>query len=166
MQSRVGRIWLAVLPAVLLMGSVAQAQVLPGLATNERSLGSRVRQAPGPIATAVTDAPSLQSAAIRTGGGGQKGAAIGALVGAGVAAGITYWAASDYGNNEGGRFCTGCFVQWGAVTIPAGALVGAIVGHFVGGSLSAPQQGPRRPEAWLAPAIGRHGGGAVLSIRY
>lgn len=56
--------------------------------------------------------------------------AIGWSVLAGViaATSATAWAAQSYGENEGGKFCTNCFVQWGAVAIPAGAGIGALVG--------------------------------------
>ena len=44
------------------------------------------------------------------------------------AAGI---AASRYGRNEGGSFCTRCFVQWSAISVPIGAGVGAAVGYII-----------------------------------
>ena len=39
--------------------------------------------------------------------------------------------AARYGDNEGGRFCGACFVEWSAVTVPAGAGIGAAVGYFI-----------------------------------
>ena len=60
-----------------------------------------------------------------------KGVMIGALIGAGAALGVTAWAASTYGENEGGRFCGRCMVQWSVVTVPIGAAVGAGIGWGV-----------------------------------
>jgi hypothetical protein len=122
--------------------------------------------APGPIATAVAATGGLWTSPAPPGNGGRKGALIGAAVGAGAAAAVTYWAAATYGENEGGRFCTGCFMQWGAASIPVGALVGALVGHALGGSSGAPQYAPRTPRTFIAPAIGRRGGAVTVAVRY
>jgi hypothetical protein len=61
-------------------------------------------------------------------------AARGALIGAGAAAGIAAVAAARYGENEAGRFCGGCFVQWSAIAVPVGAGAGAAIGWGVGRS--------------------------------
>ena len=64
----------------------------------------------------------------RAGSGG--GAAMkGAWIGAGAALAMTALAAARYGENEGGRFCGTCLVQWSVLTVPVGALVGAGVGY-------------------------------------
>lgn len=60
--------------------------------------------------------------------GGVSPVAIGAIIGAALAAGLTYSAAATYGENEGGGFCGGCFVQWSVISVPVGAAAGAAVG--------------------------------------
>ncbi len=55
------------------------------------------------------------------------GIAIGVVAGLALSGG----AAARYGENEGGSFCGPCFVQWSAVTVPAGAALGALVGYLV-----------------------------------
>lgn len=66
---------------------------------------------------------------IRRSGG--HATAWGTAIGAGAAMSVTYWAAASYGENEGGRFCGGCFLQWGAASIPAGTAIGAGVGFAI-----------------------------------
>jgi hypothetical protein len=66
---------------------------------------------------------------IRRAGGHAVG--IGMLTGAGVALASTVAAASSYGENEGGRFCTRCFVQWSAVAVPVGIAAGAGIGFAI-----------------------------------
>jgi hypothetical protein len=57
------------------------------------------------------------------------GWAIAAGIGAGVAgAGI---AAARYGGNEGGAFCSRCFVEWSAFSVPIGAGIGAAIGYAI-----------------------------------
>lgn len=123
--------------------------------------GASHAPASGPIAAAVrrsvlpsTPAPS----------GVRKGTWIGALIGASGAAAVTYWAAKTYGENEAGGFCEPCFVQWGAWTIPAGALVGAVIGSQLSRSI-APHHGPPSRQTLVAPIVARRGGGVVVSIR-
>ena len=65
--------------------------------------------------------------------------AIGTLIGAGGAAALTAVAAAQYGANEGGRFCIPCLAQWGMITIPVGAGIGAGVGWIVKASSSGTQ---------------------------
>lgn len=67
-----------------------------------------------------TSAPSRTSA---------MGWSIAAGIGAGV--GLAGVAASKHGSNEGGEFCTRCFVQWSAVSIPVGAGIGAVTGYLI-----------------------------------
>ncbi len=55
----------------------------------------------------------------------------GIAIGIGGGIGLTGAAASRYGNNEGGKFCTRCFVQWSAVAVPVGAGIGAAVGYLI-----------------------------------
>lgn len=52
----------------------------------------------------------------------------GALAGAAGGALAAWAAASKYGENETGGVCSICFLQWGAVAIPAGAAGGALIG--------------------------------------
>ena len=94
-----------------------------------------------------------------------RGMLIGALAGAAAATSVTYWAANLYGNNEGGEFCSACFWTWGAVSIPAGAIVGSLVGKLIG-SAASPQSAPRVSHTFVTPVIGRRGGGVVVSVRY
>jgi hypothetical protein len=126
---------------------------------------ARVEPGPGPIAAAVrtrVPAPAIQAQR-----GGKKGPWIGALIGAGGAAAVTYWAAKTYGENEPGGFCEQCFVQWGAFAIPAGALVGAVVGWTISHTAGPhPSTAPPPRKALIAPVAGRRGGGVVVSVRY
>ena len=120
--------------------------------------------APGPLAEAARTADF--QAVVRSGpGGGRKGAAIGAIVGASTAAAVTAWAANEYGNNEGGSFCTPCLFAWGVYSVPVGALVGAAVGGLIGHA-SSPQTAPRVPHTVVAPVVGRHGGAVMVRVRY
>lgn len=59
--------------------------------------------------------------------------AIGWGIAAGIVAGaaVTAYGAQRSGENETGQFCTSCFVQWGAIAVPAGAGVGALVGLLI-----------------------------------
>lgn len=73
-----------------------------------------------------------------------KGALVGALIGAGAALIVTGWAAASYGENEGGKFCTPCMVQWSALSVPVGAGLGAGIGFAVATvRQSAGPSGPR-----------------------
>ena len=66
--------------------------------------------------------------------------AIGTLIGAGGAAALTAVAAAQYGANEGGRFCIPCLAQWGMITVPVGAGIGAGIGWIVKAASPDPQQ--------------------------
>jgi hypothetical protein len=64
---------------------------------------------------------------------GNKKSALGWSIAAGAAAGLGMAGvgAARYGDNEGGTFCTRCFVEWSAVSIPVGAGIGAAVGYLI-----------------------------------
>jgi hypothetical protein len=103
---------------------------------------------------------------IRRAGG--HAVAFGAAIGAAGAFAVTAWAASSYGENEGGSFCSGCLAQWGAIAVPAGAGIGAAIGLAIERArrttlLIAPR--PRRTVD-LIPLVGRSGAGVVLSARF
>ena len=120
-------------------------------------------QAEGPIATAIRHV-SWQATVVSQPHHGRN-TFIGAMIGAGSAAAVTYWAAKSYGENEAGGFCEGCFLQWGAWAIPAGALVGAAVGSVIS-HVASPQRSPRPGQAFVAPVAGRRAAGVVVSFRY
>jgi hypothetical protein len=63
----------------------------------------------------------------------RRGSAIrwGVVLGIGTGVAVSAAAASRYGENEGGEFCTRCFVQWSAISVPVGAGIGAAVGYLV-----------------------------------
>jgi len=82
---------------------------------------------------------------IRRAGGHAAG--WGALIGGSVAFVATYAAASKYGENERGKICGPCLVQWGAFAVPAGAGIGALVGLTIERS--------QREIVYLAPRPGR-----------
>jgi hypothetical protein len=65
--------------------------------------------------------------------GMSKRSAMGWAIAAGIAGGIgvSAIAASKYGDNETGQFCTRCFMQWSAISIPVGAGIGAGVGYLI-----------------------------------
>jgi hypothetical protein len=103
---------------------------------------------------------------IRRAGGHAVG--FGAAIGAAGAFAVTAWAASRYGDNEGGSFCSGCLAQWGAIAVPAGAGIGAAIGLAIEQArrttlLTAPRP---RPTVDLIPMVSRSGAGIVLSARF
>jgi hypothetical protein len=139
--------------------------LLIGLVIGSLFAPTAFAQAP-PSAAGPQTSTSLRDArwtSSSSSGGGHKGGWIGAAIGAGVATAGTYWAAKTYGENEAGGFCEGCFAAWGAIAIPAGALVGAIVG-----SLIDRDNASRAPygKTVVAPVVGPRGGGVLVSIRY
>ena len=93
-------------------------------------------------------------------------AAWGGLIGGVTAAGATAWGAATYGGNEGGRFCTGCFVHWSTFTVPAGVAIGAGIGFAV--DLVRRQTASRRTagRVVLAPVVTKRGGGVFVSTRF
>jgi hypothetical protein len=90
-------------------------------------------------------------------GGGNRAPIIGALIGAGAALGFTAFAASKYGENEGGEFCARCMVQWSALTVPVGALAGVGIGWGVGRA---------RRTVTAAPIVSKSAKGIVISARF
>ena len=92
--------------------------------------------------------------------GDGKSVGIGAAIGAGVAAGGTALIASNYGENEGTKFCHGCFYQWGVLTIPAGAVIGATIGWGVGRA--------RKPKksVTFAPVVTKKARGLFVTARF
>jgi hypothetical protein len=104
-------------------------------------------------------------AAIRRAGGHAVG--LGVLTGASAALVSTYAAANSYGDNEGGRFCTRCFVQWSAVAVPIGAAVGAGIGFAI--------EARRRRTIYLAadptrvsvaPVVSPRWNGIIVSLQF
>jgi hypothetical protein len=73
--------------------------------------------------------PETEVRSIQRGFGHSK--LYGALIGAAAGIVVTSLAANSYGNNEGGRFCNACFVQWGAGIVPASAGIGVAVGAVI-----------------------------------
>jgi len=86
-----------------------------------------------------------------------KAVLIGALVGAGAALALTAAAASEYGNNEGGEFCSRCMVQWSAVTVPVGAAIGAGIGFGVKRA---------RRSVTATPIVTRRAAGVMVFARF
>jgi hypothetical protein len=91
-------------------------------------------QTPGPLELerretrrSVARAPGTQVQ------GKSRRSAVGWGILGGVVAGVAIASlgASRYAENEGGRFCTRCFVTWSAVTVPVGAGAGAVAGYLV-----------------------------------
>jgi hypothetical protein len=76
---------------------------------------------------AVATLPGNGSAGRSKGHAMRWGIAIG--IGAGVA--VAGASAARYGENEGGRFCGACFIRWSAISVPAGAGIGAAVGFLI-----------------------------------
>lgn len=109
-------------------------------------------------ATVVPPAPRLS---------GPGPVVTGALIGAGVGVVATALAASAYGENEGGRFCGRCFVEWGVVAVPVGAGVGAAVGALFRAVSHRPNL--KRPAARYitgSPVFRRRGAGVVVTARF
>jgi hypothetical protein len=77
--------------------------------------------------------PERRSTAIVQTGTNPSRHAIGWAIasGIGAGAGVAAVAASRYGENETGTFCTRCFAEWSAISIPIGAGVGAAIGYVV-----------------------------------
>jgi hypothetical protein len=86
-----------------------------------------------------------------------KGVMIGALVGAGAALIATGVMADRYGQNEGGRFCSRCMVEWSVITVPVGAGIGAAVGYGVDRA---------RRTVTVIPVVSRRGGGVMVSAAF
>jgi hypothetical protein len=89
-------------------------------------------------ATPLADAPARKR---------RNTIALGAVIGAAGAAAVTAWAASSYGENEGGRFCVACFAQWSAIAVPVGAAAGAGVGWALKASAAPSRQPGLLPSA-------------------
>lgn len=83
--------------------------------------------------------------------------AIGAVIGAGAALGLTAMAAAKYGENEGGKFCGVCMVQWSVVSVPVGAGIGAAVGWGIARS---------RRSIVAVPMFSRKSAAVVISARF
>lgn len=81
----------------------------------------------------------------------------GALIGAGAALVITGFAAAKYGENEGGRFCFACMMQWSAITVPVGAGSGAGIGFAVASA---------HPTLWPGSRLPRRAVGMTISARF
>ena len=77
----------------------------------------------------------------------------GAVIGAITAAAITAWAAASYGENEGGKFCANCMLQWSALSVPVGAGLGAGIGFAVASIRSSATAGGRFPQKQAGVAI-------------
>jgi hypothetical protein len=120
-------------------------------------------RAEGPIKAAIRNVTWQAAGASQPHHG--RNTFIGAMIGAGSAAAVTYWAAKTYGENEPGGFCEGCFLQWGAWAIPAGALIGAAVGSVIS-HVASPQRSPRPGQTFIAPVASRRAAGVVVSFRY
>jgi hypothetical protein len=92
----------------------------------------------------------------------------GAVIGAASAAAVTAWAAASYGENETGHFCTGCFVQWGALSIPAGAGIGFGVGFAIDRlrQTTAFDPQPWRRSVAAIPLVSRRGAGLLVTTSF
>jgi hypothetical protein len=91
----------------------------------------------------------------------------GAIAGAGIAALATAGAASAYGRNEGGGFCTRCFVQWAAASVPVGVALGAGIGWSIEkGRRTTLYLSPEPGRVVVAPLLWPGGAGLVVSARF
>jgi hypothetical protein len=91
----------------------------------------------------------------------------GTAIGATTAAVITAAGAASYGENEGGEFCGGCFIQWGALSIPAGAGIGAAIGLLIDQVRRTTLfSAPSRPSLVAAPVFVHGGAGLLVSARF
>ena len=84
------------------------------------------------VAYAKPAVPHLLQAGVQR-AGTPKRSVLGWSIAAGIAGGIgvSALAASKYGDNETGQFCTRCFMEWSAISIPVGAGIGAGVGYLI-----------------------------------
>lgn len=143
----------AIICCVIAAPSLARAQAPAPLVPPSSDTGKRSdvfdRDSFAPTAPVATSP--------RSNGGGNHALIIGALIGAGAALGFTAFAASKYGENEVGEFCTRCMVQWSAVTVPVGALAGAGIGWGVGRALRS---------VTAAPIVSKNAKGIVISARF
>jgi hypothetical protein len=91
----------------------------------------------------------------------------GALAGAGAGLALAASFASAYGENEGGRFCSTCFVLAGAGLVPAGAGIGVGLGSLIDhGNRKTVFIAPRSPSVTIAPALGRGSIGMSVIARF
>ncbi len=110
-------------------------------------------------------APSRLLDAARAGGAaltqrrqrGRSPVATGALLGAAAALAATAAAARTYGENESGRFCGACMVEWSALTVPIGAGIGAAIGYGVQRA---------RPSVTPVPIFTRQAAAMVMVARF
>jgi hypothetical protein len=158
------RITAAILCAALSPVAIAAAQE-PAAAHASASDASASTPAPHTPVREWTAHEALLPSSSTSQSGGAHGALIGALVGGAAATAIVYSAAKTYGENESGGFCGGCFLTWGSWAIPVGAVGGAAIGYGLA-KASAPQVASPVPGTFIAPVIGRRGGGVVMTIRY
>ena len=112
-----------------------KAKAVP--ASMQRLSVSQIRQAvmlyPLPTVERTTDRTRFQDPATPLATTKPRKSAIGWAIAIGVGAGLaaSAIAASKYGENEGGQFCGRCFLEWSAITLPAGAGAGALVGYVI-----------------------------------
>jgi hypothetical protein len=98
---------------------------------------------------------AVQQRQPRTGGLGP--AATGALIGAAAALVGTGLAARSYGENESGRFCGACMLQWSALTVPVGAGIGAVIGFGIARA---------RRSVTAVPIFSRSAGAVFVTARF
>jgi hypothetical protein len=99
---------------------------------------------------------------------GGHAAGWGAAIGAASAFGLTAAAAKSYGDNEGGRFCGACLLQWSVISVPAGAGIGFGVGFAIDRlRRSTVFVAPVRHRSVAAlPLVSRRGAGMLISVRF
>lgn len=103
---------------------------------------------------------------IRRAGG--HAAAWGAAVGGGAALLGTYAAAASYGQNEGGRLCAACLVQWSAFAVPAGVGIGAALGLAIDHArrTTVYLASPKTHSVSVLPVLTRRGAGAFVRLGF
>jgi hypothetical protein len=108
---------------------VPHGRIMLDPASVDESIARLVTQPVEPLAHGRVDRVTRSNVAVQ----GSRRSAVpwGILGGSVVGIAVSGSAAARYGDNEGGDFCTPCFVRWSSVTIPVGAAVGALTGYLI-----------------------------------
>ena len=144
------------------MTSIARLSLLLTLSAALLYPPSAAAQERGPLKAAADLSPAWAGGEIPPLFGFQprsnrKALLVGVAIGAGTALALTAAAASRYGENEGGSFCSRCMLQWSAVSVPIGAAVGAGIGYGVSRS---------RRSITASPVFSRRVAAVVVSARF
>jgi hypothetical protein len=119
-------------------------------------------------ARSVVDRVFTEGEVTRVRTAGTRAMPIAGLTGAGVAFALTAVAAARYGRNEGAESCGACLVQWSTMTVPIGAVTGALIGFSIDRASvrTVFARGNVRTSVSVAPLLGPDTFGGFATIRF